>query len=181
MKRFGEAGLLALFWMMICIETTGADSAEAENQKVLMDFTADFQRSSDITPITCSNAFEGTPKKGYESLSFTIHEKRSFAKTARRERCRSEDKLIQENDNEEREVYAKINRDEDGNVNLTVKNSNGCTICVSLYDKNDVLLFEELLIQEKSFSKLYVLSKLRDQQLKMEVRASGTILINQNI
>jgi hypoxanthine-guanine phosphoribosyltransferase len=49
-------------------------------------------------------------------------------------------------------------------------------ISVNIFDKNDVLVYDDIIDSEKSFSKIYDLSRIEVEELRIEVVAAQKLL-----
>ena len=183
MIRFTKTTLVAL--AIVAGTTAGAF---AQKKSVRLDaLTKDLYQLTYLNRGKCSVRVEVFDENGSKLLSEQINQKKSFTKPysfsnldfgAYSFKVTDEDgeyvTKIQRTD----AVYmtARIKKIGEEKAKVIVRGEFMEPISVNIFDKNDVLVYDDIIDSEKSFSKIYDLSRIEVEELRIEVVAAQKLL-----
>lgn len=135
----------------------------------------------------CAVRIEVLDKEGSKLLSEQIRQKKSFTKPYSFENLDLGEytfKVIDSNGiyvskikrTSDVNMVANINKVDEEKAEVTVRGEFMGPVSVNIFDRNDVLVFDDYIDQEKGFSKVYDLSKVKAEELRIEVVAERKLL-----
>ena len=183
MRRFTKTTMAVL-----AIAAGTSAGAIAQKQSVRLDpVSKDLYRLTYFHPGKCNVKVEVSNEHGDKLLSEQINQKKSFTKPYSFVNPKFGEYSFKVTD-DEGVFVAKIQRTEVVNLTASIKkleNDKALVIVkgkcigpvpVRFTDKNDLLVFDDYIDREASFSKVYDLSKVNADELKIEVVAEQTLL-----
>ena len=126
-------------------------------------------------------------ESGTKILSEQIKQKKSFTKPYNFQNLNPGEYSFKIIDNEgayvtkikrtdEVNMVARVIKIADDKAKIIVRGEFMEPVSVNFFDKDDVLVFDDIIEREKSFSKLYDLSKVKAKELRLEVVSRGCLL-----
>lgn len=183
MKRLTKTTLVAL--AIVAGTTAGA---VAQKKSVKLDpISKDLYRLTYVNKGDCQLRVEVVDENGTKLLSEQIRQKKSFTKPYSFKNLKLGEYAFKVIDTEGEyvtrikrtdEVYmvASIKKIEDEKAKIIVKGEFMGPVSVNIYGRNDVLVFDDYIDQEKGFLKVYDLSKVKADELRMEVVTEKRLL-----
>jgi len=183
MNRFTKTTMVAL--AIVAGTTAGAI---AQKKSIRLDpVTKDLYRLTYLNQGNCNIKVEVLDEDGNKLLSEQINRKKSFTKPYNFTNLDFGEYSFKVIDNEGEfvtkikrsdEVFmvARINKIEDEKAEVIVRGEFMGPISVNIFDRHDVLVFDDYIDQEKGFSKVYDLSKVKAEELRIEVVTEQKLL-----
>lgn len=183
MNRFTKTTLVAL--AIVAGTTVGAN---AQRKSIRLDpVTKDLYRLTYLNRGDCHIKVEVIDEDGSKLLSEQINQKKSFTKPYNFQNLELGEYSFKVIDAEGEyvtkikrtdDVYmvANIRKLEDEKAKVIVRGEFMGPVSVNIFDRNDVLVFDDYIDQEKGFSKVYDLSKVKAEELRIEVVAERKLL-----
>jgi len=183
MNRFTKTTLVAL-----AIVAGTAAGADAQKKSVRLDpVNKDLYRLTYLNKGKCDITVEVLDDAGQRLYSEQIKQKKSFTKPYSFQNLKLGEysfkvidadgeyvTKIKRTDN----VYmvANIRKIDEEKAKVTVKGKFMGPVSVNIFDRNSVLVFDDYIDQEKGFSKVYDLSKVKANELRIEVATENRLL-----
>ena len=183
MNRLTKTTLVAL-----AIVAGTAAGADAQKKSVRLDpVNNDLYRLTYLNQGKCNITVEVLDDEGKKLYSEQIQQQKSFTKPYNfssldfgeysfKVRDMEGEYVTKIKRSEGVSMVAKIRKIEDGKAQLFVKGEVMEPISVNIFDSNDVLLFDDYIDHERSFSRVYDLSKVKAEELRIEVVAESKLL-----
>lgn len=183
MKRLTKTTLVVL-----AIVAGTAAGAFAQKKSVRLDpVTKDLYRLTYLNEGSCNIQVEVIDEDGTNLLSETIKQKNSFTKPYNFKYLKLGEYSFKVTDADGEyvtkikrtdDVYmvANIRKVDDEKAKVIVKGEFMGPVSVNIFDRNNVQVFNDYIDQEKSFSKVYDLSKVRSEDLRIEVVTERKLL-----
>ena len=183
MKRFTKTTLVAL-----AIVAGASASGIAQKKSVRLDpVNKDLYRLTYLNQGECHIKVEVIDESGLKLLSEQIHHQKSFTKPYNFSNLSLGEYSFKVTDQDGEyvtkikrtdEVFmvASIKKLEDGRAKVIVRGEFMAPISVNILDRNDVLVFDDYIDHEKAFSKVYDLSRISAENLKIEVVTERKLL-----
>lgn len=183
MNRFTKTTLVAL---AIVAGTTSGTLAQKKSVR-LDPVSKDLYRLTYLHEGDCHIRVEVIDESGKKLLSERINQNKSFTKPYSFQNLKLGEysfkvidadgeyvTKIKRTDN----VYmvANIRKIDEEKAKVTVKGKFMGPVSVNIFDRNSVLVFDDYIDQEKGFSKVYDLSKVRADELRIEVVTERKLL-----
>ena len=183
MNRFTKTTLVAL--AIVAGTTSGA---LAQKKSVRLDpVSKDLYRLTYLNEGECRIQVEVLDENGKKLLSERINQNRSFTKPYSFKNLKFGEYSFKVIDaqgeyvtkikrSDEVFMVANIEKINEDKAKIIVKGTFMSPVSVNIFDRNDVLVFDDYIDHESSFSKIYDLSKVRADELTIEVVTEDKLL-----
>lgn len=187
MTRFTKTTLVAL--AIVAGTTAGV---KAQNKTVRLDpISKDVYRFTYLDDGPCHLKVEVFDEEGHQLLSENINQKKSFTKPYSFQNLRLGEYAFKVTDDDgeyvtrikrtdEVTMVASIKKFENEKAKIIVKGDVMGPVTVNIYDENDVLVFDDYIDEENSFSKVYDLSNVKADDLRIDVITEKKLLASTN-